>query len=390
MKVTIRSAKMDKAGLHNDRNFDVESSDHIDKNRIGLNKYYTYNGDESMTFLELEKEFYREHFSDYVNAQNERNTRAGHKERNQTIEDYYYNKRTRPEDVILQIGDMNEHATTDELWSCAMKYKDKFNEMFGDHCQILDMALHDDEATPHVHIRRVWISDDKRGDKFVNSAKCLEEMGIPLPDESRSKDRYNNLKMTFSKMDREMFIDICEREGFVIERPTGEKQKHLSLDEFKNMKNSQIDFDAFQRDFEAIQRRIEESLQFALRNEKIRKKYQKELDEIEEKSLPEKMDLVRDLTPEIQSELPKYDSSFEVEMEAARLRSEIEKKEKEISKIKKESEEKLDIIKNEYEEFLSQKGLLNEFKNTTQNKDKEHTKKWQDERENTTPIETYF
>ena len=110
MKVTIRSARMDKDGRHNDRNFDVNSASHIDQERMRDNIYYTYNGNTSQTFLELEKEFYENHFGTHIEEQNKRNTAAGHKKRNMSVDDYLKNKRTRPEDVLLQIGDAEEHS----------------------------------------------------------------------------------------------------------------------------------------------------------------------------------------------------------------------------------------------------------------------------------------
>lgn len=332
---------MDQAGRHNDRNFDLGTAKHIDEARTSENKYYTYNGDYEHTFVEIEQAFYKEKFSDYVEAQNERNRKAGHKERNQSIEDYYYNKKTRPEDVLLQIGDMYSHATGEELWACALKYKDKFEEMFGDKCKILDMALHLDEATPHVHIRRAWLSEDSRGNTQVNMSKCLKEMDIILPDGSKPIDQYNNPKITFSQMEREMFIGICEDEGFEIERTTGKRNKHLSIDDFKELKASEMNLDS-------IQKSIEEALQIALMNERINEKYRADIEEIKRKSLSEKAKFINSISEDLRQEYRPSDMSFSEQLDNGKLRSEYEKMKK----------------------FIIKKGMLSEYENDGEREDK--------------------
>ena len=318
MKVTCRSAKMDKAGLHNDRNFDIGTAAHIDSTRTSQNRYYTYNGDHERTFLEIEQAFYKEHFSDYIESQNERNTKAGHKERNRSIEDYYFNKKTRPEDVLLQIGDVEYHATGDELWECALKYKDRFEEQFGDKCKILDMALHLDEATPHVHIRRTWLSEDARGHEQVNMEKCLRELDIILPDGSKPIDKYNNQKITFSKLEREMFIKICEEEGFEIDRTNGGRNKHLSVEEYKEMKVAELNIDL-------IQEKIEEVIKIALENERLNEKYRKELESLRKKSLSEKMSFISDLSEDIRREISIKNVTLSEQLDIGKIRSENEK-----------------------------------------------------------------
>ena len=94
---------------HNDRNFDVKNSDHIDEARVAQNVYwdcyqgYCFAGSEEprqYTFSEVERAYYFEHDGDHVEAQNERNEAARHKERNRTIDDVLKNKNTCPESFI--------------------------------------------------------------------------------------------------------------------------------------------------------------------------------------------------------------------------------------------------------------------------------------------------
>lgn len=342
MKVTIRSARMDKDGRHNDRNFDVNSASHIDQERMRDNIYYTYNGNTSQTFLELEKEFYENHFGTHIEEQNKRNTAAGHKKRNMSVDDYLKNKRTRPEDVLLQIGDAEEHASGEELWECATRYREKFEELFGEHCKIIDMALHMDEATPHVHIRRVWISEDEQGNEMVSQSRALKDMDIMIPDGLKPEDRFNNQKMTFSTLEREMFTKIVEDEGFIIERSAGQRRRHLSVDEYKEMKSADINISQLKTDIESV-------IALAMQDERVRKLYEKELKDIEEKSLIERAEIAKEIAPKLQSQITGNNSYIDQKVTDVLLQNELQK------------------MKN----FLSEKGLLDEYENQGKESEKE-------------------
>lgn len=234
MKVTNRNARIDRAGKHNDRNFNLEYAPHINAAKSAENMYWTYNGDTSRSFADIEEEFYKEHFSDYIELQNRRNESSRHKDRNNTVSSYHSNTYSRPEDKILQIGNVKEHASKEELWGCAMAYKDRFEQTYGDHCKILDMALHMDEATPHVHVRRVWISE-KDGLECVSQNKALSELGVNRPDMDKPESKFNNAKITLSNTDRELFQDICIEQGINIERsvPAAVSKEHLDVEAFK-------------------------------------------------------------------------------------------------------------------------------------------------------------
>ncbi|MCR5669629.1 MAG: plasmid recombination protein [Butyrivibrio sp.] len=340
MKVTVRSARKDRDGRHNDRNFDVSSSGHINSELMNLNRYYTYNGNTTQTFLELEQEYYEKHFAEHVEEQNKKNTAAGHKKRNMTLEQYFYNQRTRPEDVLLQIGDVNEHATGDELWSCAMEYINRFNDMFGDHCEILDMALHMDEATPHIHIRRVWKAEDALGNEMVSQTKALKEMDIMMPDGSRQEDRFNNQKIAFSKIEREMFTQICEEEGFIIERTPSLRKNHLSMEEYKRSSEAKQDLKEHKDDINALLNRV-------LNDQELARIYSLSKREIDRKNLLQKAEIAAEIAKDLDSELyqilAKDLSNINVSLYAEQEQKEIKNK---LSKA---------------EEFLSSMGLTNEF-----------------------------
>ena len=115
MKASRHNGRSGKHGVydvkHNDRDFDVENSEHIDPERTKENVYwdcyqgYSFAGssqERQFTFTEVERAYYFEHYSDHVDAQNERNEMARHPERNRTIDDVLKNNKTCPEETVLQ------------------------------------------------------------------------------------------------------------------------------------------------------------------------------------------------------------------------------------------------------------------------------------------------
>lgn len=235
MKCSNTNARIDKAGKHNDRNFNIEFAPHIDKNAVEDNVYYAYDGEKGdRTLVDIEMEYYRQHFSDKIEVQNKKNDMARHSERNKTIEEYYHAKNTRPEDKILQIGNIKKHATPEELWECAMAYKDRFEALYGDRCKILDMAMHVDEPNhaPHVHVRRVWVVQDDKGLEYVSQTKALEQLGITAPNAANAISKTNNAKMTITATDQKLFQDICIERGLDIDITPEGKRKHLDQQKY--------------------------------------------------------------------------------------------------------------------------------------------------------------
>ena len=120
MKLTRHNGRSGKHGTynpkHNDRTFDVSNSEHIDEERAKHNVYWDcFNGYRTFaekqvqseladTFEEVEELFYSAKYGAYVEAQNARNDKNRHSERNRTTTDLLKDKRTCPEETIYQIG----------------------------------------------------------------------------------------------------------------------------------------------------------------------------------------------------------------------------------------------------------------------------------------------
>ena len=74
--------------------------------------------------------YYYEHYSDHVEAQNARNEKTRHTERNRTVEDLLKNNKTCPEESIYQIGTMGESVPPDTLFSIVNEFYEEFERRF--------------------------------------------------------------------------------------------------------------------------------------------------------------------------------------------------------------------------------------------------------------------
>lgn len=262
---------------HNDRSFDVENSTHIDADRARGNVYWDClhglhgRGSDQVceSFEDVEKQFYHLLYHKATEAQNERNIKNRHPERNRTPEDLLRDKRTCPEETIYQIGSMDETVPPEVLAEIAVLFFNELNRRYGEHFHILDWSLHLDEATPHIHERHVFDCEDSYGFRFPQQEKALEKMGIGLPDPSKPKGKNNNRKMTFDKMCRELLFEICENHDLYLQRePTSggraymEKQEYIIAQQKKKLAEMEAALEAATlrlEDVEAISVEVSEA-----------------------------------------------------------------------------------------------------------------------------------
>ena len=233
LKLTRHNGRAGKHGTynpkHNDRSFEITNSEHIDPERARQNIYWDcYNGirsalqpksEESLadTFEEVEKLYYKLHYTNFTEKQNERNAKIRHTERNRSPEDLLTSKKTRPEESIYQLGTLESHASPKELFQIATEFMDEFHEHFGKHVHILDWALHLDEGTPHIHERHVFDCANKYGEVAPQQEKALEALGFELPKPDKPLGRYNNRKITFDAACRTMLFEIAKRHGLELD-----------------------------------------------------------------------------------------------------------------------------------------------------------------------------
>lgn len=217
---------------HNDRDFDLSLAENIDAAKTKTNFYWNCidrkfysdrNKGQMKRFEEAEAQYLKKAFNRQWADTDYKYQRSGHSERCKSWEAWIKQDRNLPEETILQVGDVDEHATEKQITDvtiCYLKKMNMWSKQHGDCFQILDVALHFDEATPHVHERKIWQYRNKDGVLCIGQEKALEQAGVPLPNPNAKPSRYNNRKMTFDKMAREMFLESCRECGLeVIEQP---------------------------------------------------------------------------------------------------------------------------------------------------------------------------
>ena len=256
MKLTRHNGRSGKHGTynprHNDRRFDVENSEHIDAERARQNVYWDcYRGfmthefrenpeQPDFSFEEIERMYYYEHYADHVNAQNARNEKTRHIERNRTVDDLLKNNKTCPEESIYQIGTLGESVSPETLFRIINEFYEEFERRFGSHIHILDWALHLDEGTPHIHERHVFDCQNRYGELCPQQEKALEELGIPLPNPEKPKDRHNNRKQTFDAVCRTILFDITKRHGLHLDQePSYGGREYLEKQDYILMKQKE-------------------------------------------------------------------------------------------------------------------------------------------------------
>lgn len=252
MKLTRHNGRVGKHGaynpLHNDRNFGIKNSDHIDEERAKQNIYWDcFNGFKALTpreeellaetFEDVEDIFYSARYRDYILGQCERNRKNRHPERNRTTTDLRKNTKTCPEESIFQIGTLYDHVPADKLLLIVGEFLEEMRERFGSHVHVLDWALHLDEGTPHIHERHVFDCENQYGEIAPQQEKALEALGFELPDPSKKVGKNNNRKMTFDSACRAMLFDICKKHGLHLqEKPEYGGRAYLEKHDYILMK----------------------------------------------------------------------------------------------------------------------------------------------------------
>lgn len=216
---------------HNDRDFDTDRADNIDKARSEENVYWHLYQTEhpEMTFTEAELKFYVETFGEQLQKTNDNYLRQSHPERCKDMETWKMARQNAPEETVLQIGKMEGHADAATLMDCFQEYNRRLEQWNQDHGKPftqLSYALHVDEAVPHIQTRRVWHYQDAQGMTKIGQEKALAKAGVELPDPNWKETRKNNRKVAFDKMAREMWLDVLHEYGLDIEREPVPDGKH--------------------------------------------------------------------------------------------------------------------------------------------------------------------
>lgn len=238
MRATIHNGRTSHLGAftpkHNDRNFNINHAEHIDPERVKLNRYWNWTGNPEATFEAAEAAFYEKHIRKHLDAQTARYKAQRHAERAKTMDEYRKSPQTCPEEVILMIGKAGDTIPADMMARIIQEQINWEQKTFPG-VRVLDVALHmDEQGAPHIHERRAWVYTDKAGNLAISQNKSLEQMGVELPNPDKPRGRFNNRKMTFSRMCREHLLQICREHGLEIEEIPQERSRNgLTQTEYK-------------------------------------------------------------------------------------------------------------------------------------------------------------
>lgn len=229
---------------HNDRDFDLSCAPHIDKDRSKQNLYWQMPGYEGMSFTAMEAAYYRDTYGAGQEAINARYRKQGHKERCRSVDDLLHDDKTKPEEVILAIGDRKDDISPEAFKVCFREFCHKLQKWNNDHAQpmqVLNIAVHaDEQGAVHAHLRRVWHYRDKDGNLRLGQDKALKAAGVDLPDPDKPSGRYNNRKINFDTICRQWWQEAVRDQGYDIDtEPEQTDRKHLSTADYIRQDNAQ-------------------------------------------------------------------------------------------------------------------------------------------------------
>ena len=254
---------------HNDRDMYEKKDGRYD---VSKNIHWDCYGCGS-SFL-AEEQFYNTNFSSVLEAQNDRYLKQRHPEKVMSMDEYH--RKHMPQEMIFQIGNLQnqeEGIEIDDSWckEAILKVVEKL-ESVG--CKVISYDLHNDEATPHVHLRYCPI--DSKGE--VNMSNCLYEHGVMPPDVSKLEyrkngkpkfTRFNNPKQTLINEVRakleELGHEWCAERGLILDDQNRIKRKHQTVNEYKR--------EQLRKDVAKLEDTIEEQQTKIALNESIADEY---------------------------------------------------------------------------------------------------------------------
>ena len=237
MRMTMHNGRIRHSSAdHNDRNFDVGKSDSVDNFNTHKNVYWnwlTEYGDEAdsnveITFKSAEQIYYANEFEEMINDINSRAEKQRHYERKTSVEKLLESKKTMPEETIFQLGNAEEQGDINAFCDVFADFINWHNEKFGENIKILNFALHRDETTPHIHMRKVY-QYTENGIKKIGQNKALEELGYRI---TGKRSRRNNVKIEYTADCRNELVKLFRERGIELEKPKKHDIQNIPTNEY--------------------------------------------------------------------------------------------------------------------------------------------------------------
>lgn len=256
MSVSLKKATNKTNIKHNNRKMsdkEKKRNDHIDYSRSDKNKYLVQGN---------LKELYKREFGEPLKNYNEKQKRSDRK-----IDDYYKHiesskKTSLQQEMIIQVGDQGDFSNSDDF--------DKANEILEEWYQdfeernpnlkIYNAVIHNDEASPHLHLNFVPVASDyKRGlEKQVSFDRAIIQQDKEL-DKTRPFDDWREKEVGF-------LSEKLKDRG--IERKLVGTNQFKDVTEFKEKKDELRALETQINDYKALLPSEEHELPF-LKKEKI-------------------------------------------------------------------------------------------------------------------------
>lgn len=123
------------------------------------------------------------------------------------IKQYY--KKHPPEETLMYLGNKDNNVGSEVLLEVFHIYREWLNSTCVDNdkgcgVELLNSALHMDEATPHIQFRQMYYYTDKYGNFEISQNKALEGLGY---------GKGINAKKDFTAASREKLIEIARSRG---------------------------------------------------------------------------------------------------------------------------------------------------------------------------------
>ena len=185
---------------------------------------YTYGGADDIEGAE--RLLYEEMFDAERESQNGRYRKKGNYGRIWTMDEWRRSVRHRPIENVLFVGNEDCYFYPDALFDAYLQFCEKREERFGNIFLRVSALRYAGSTIPHIHERYVLFWTDAEGIKHTEIDKALEQAGVAVPFPEKEEGQYNNRKMMFDSICREMWLDIAA--GVLEDEPDVELERPKS------------------------------------------------------------------------------------------------------------------------------------------------------------------
>ena len=197
--------------------------------------------------VEAEESFYEDMFRPTLDAQNDKARKMRKYDR--VMDMKTWQKKHPPKECIVQLGDVNNNDTSLEFAKGAAKKIERAIHRAGG--IVLSIDLHCDErtidedgneivGTPHLHVRYVFVGENKDKNPVIDMKNVLLAHGVQPPNPDKPISKTNNPAQTFLETTRTALEDYADEVELKHGNPRVDrdrtKRAHSSVQEYKTRK----------------------------------------------------------------------------------------------------------------------------------------------------------